>query len=368
MLPGEAGYDEARKVWNGTIDRRPALIVYCAGADDVVEAVSFARSRNLLTAVRAGGHNVAGISVCDGGILIDLSRMKGIAVDPVRRTARAEAGLTLGEFDTATQAFGLATTMGVNSDTGIAGLTLGGGIGKLARKHGLTCDNLIAVEIVTVDGRRWRASAGENPDLFWAVRGGGGNFEIVTSFEYRLHPVGPTILRASLAYDFAHAREAMRLYDEFARGAPDEISADAGLMTAESGERIFGVSICYIGPVAEGERVLERLLAPLRDGVAPVEVRIAPVRYLEIQSAADAVFPRGRRFFWKAQFLRQLTQAAIDVMLEHFAAAPSPSSVAVLQHVGGAIARVPGVRNRLCQPRRRLRLLPDRDLGRPGGR
>jgi FAD/FMN-containing dehydrogenase len=211
VTPGDPGYDQARKVWNGMVDRRPAAVIYCAGADDVAAAVTFARSRNLLVAVRAGGHNIGGSSVCDSGLVIDVSRMKSIEVDAARRVARAQAGANLGEFDTATQAFGLATTMGVNSDTGIAGLTLGGGFGKLGRKHGLSCDNLLAVDIVTADGRLLKASASENADLFWAVRGGGGNFGIVTAFEYRLFPVGPLLLTASVQYSYDDAREAMRL-------------------------------------------------------------------------------------------------------------------------------------------------------------
>ncbi|RWF56965.1 FAD-binding oxidoreductase, partial [Mesorhizobium sp.] len=192
VLPKDAAYDKARRVWNGAIDKRPAAIVFCADPDDVVHAVTYARSQGCLVAVRSGGHNVAGLSVCDDGMVIDLSRMKTIAVDAERRIARAEAGLTLGELDAATQAYGLATTMGVNGDTGIAGLTLGGGFGKLGRKHGLSCDNLIAAEIVTADGQLLRTSATEHPDLFWALRGGGGNFGIVTRFEYRLHPIGPS--------------------------------------------------------------------------------------------------------------------------------------------------------------------------------
>src|ERR1700722_3082383 len=208
VVPGDAGYDQARKVWNGMVDKRPAAVIFCAGADDVVSTVKFARSLNFLVAVRSGGHNVAGSSVCEGGVVIDLSRMKRIEVDPVRRVARAEAGLNLGEFDAATQAHGLATTMGVNADTGIAGLTLGGGFGRLGRKHGLACDNLLAAEIVTADGRLLRASASENADLFWAIRGGGGNFGIVTTFEYRLFPVGPLLLAGTILHPYGRAREA----------------------------------------------------------------------------------------------------------------------------------------------------------------
>ncbi|HKT96174.1 MAG TPA: FAD-binding oxidoreductase [Paraburkholderia sp.] len=337
VVPGDSDYEEARKVWNGAIDRRPALIVYCADSGDVVQAVNFARAGHHLVAVRSGGHNLGGLSVCDAGMVIDLSRMKRIDVDPVRRIARAEAGLTLGEFDAATQAHALATTMGVNTDTGIAGLTLGGGFGKLGRKYGLACDNVIAVDIVTADGELRRASATENPDLFWAVRGGGGNFGIVTTFEYVLHPVGPDLLAGSVAYRYSEAREAMRFYAAFARAAPDELSLDAALATMPSGERCFSVSVCYAGAMEEGERVV----APLMEYGTPVAHQLAAVRYLQIQSASDAVFPRGRRYYWKAQFLSELGDGAIDTLLRVYEDAPAASSLFVLQQVGGAIARVP---------------------------
>jgi FAD/FMN-containing dehydrogenase len=336
VRPEDVAYDQARRVWNGMIDRRPAAIVYLAGSDDVVAAINFARSRDLLVAVRAGGHNIGGASMCDGGIVLDLSRMKKIEVDPVKRVARAQAGLNLGEFDAATQAHGLATTMGVNADTGIAGLTLGGGFGKLGRKYGLAADNLISVEIVTVDGRLLRASATEHQDLFWAIRGGGGNFGIVTSFEYRLFPVSPILLAGSIVHPYDRARDAMRFYQAFASTAPDELSLDAALATTPSGERVFSISVCYAGPIEEAEKAIK----PLRTYGTPIQDQIAPRCYLEIQSAADAIFPRGRRYYWKAQFLRDLSDAAIDTLLTAYASAPS-ESLLVLQHVGGAIARVP---------------------------
>jgi FAD/FMN-containing dehydrogenase len=336
VLPGDPGYETARRVWNGMVDKRPAAVIYCAGSDDVVAAVSFARSQNLLVAVRGGGHNVAGNSMCDGGVVIDLSRMKRIDVDPVRRVARAEAGLNLGEFDMATQAHGLATTMGVNADTGIAGLTLGGGFGRLGRKHGLSCDNLTGVEIVMADGRLLRANTTENADLFWGVRGGGGNFGIVTTFEYRLHPVGPLLMAGSLLYHYDQAREAMQFYREFSGKAPDELSLDAALVTAPSGERFFSISACYVGPLDEGEQIIQ----PLRKHGTPVEDRMAPIPYLQIQSAGDSIFPRGRRYYWKAQFLREITDRAIDTLLAVYGTAPR-ESLLVLQQVGGAIARVP---------------------------
>jgi FAD/FMN-containing dehydrogenase len=337
VLPGDSGYEDARRVWNGMVDRRPAIIAYCTGADDVAETVSFARSYDLQLSVRGGGHSIAGASVCDQGVVIDLSRMKAITVDPQRRTARAEAGLNLGEFDAETQAFGLATTMGLNSDTGIAGLTLGGGLGRLGRRYGLACDNLLAADVVTADGRLLCATATENPDLFWGLRGGGGNFGIVTALEYRLHPVGPTVLGGSLIHAYPQAGDALRSYADFCSHAPDEVSADAVLLTAPSGERLLAISLCHSGAVDEGERALE----PLRAHGAPFEDGVAPVSYVQLQSSKDSLFARGRRYFWKAQFLTELTDDAIGTLLEAYAKAPSAASLAVLQQVGGAIAWVP---------------------------
>jgi FAD/FMN-containing dehydrogenase len=337
VSPTDAAYDQARAVWNGAIDKRPAAIVYCANPDDVVHAVNHARSRGCLVAVRSGGHNVAGLSVCDDGMVIDLSRMKKMAVDPERRIARAEAGLNLGEFDAATQAHGLATTMGVNSDTGIAGLTLGGGFGKLGRKHGLTCDNLIAAEIVTADGQLLRTSASEHAELFWALRGGGGNFGIVTAFEYRLHPLDQALLVGSVLHAYDHAREALRFYDQFSHNAPDEVSVDAAFVTLPSGDRAFSISACYVGSPEAGEPVI----APLMKFGHPIESRLQAIPYLQIQSAGDSLFPRGRRYYWKAQFLHQISDGAIDALLDSYARAPNHSSLLVFQQVGGAITRVP---------------------------
>ena len=336
VLPGSADYDEVRRVWNGMVDKRPAAIVRCATASDVAEAVGFARTSDLLVSVRGGGHNIVGNSLSHGGLVIDLSPMKGIQVDPERRTARAEPGLTLGEFDAATQAFGLATTTGINSETGIAGLTLGGGFGRLGRKHGLTCDNLLSADVVLADGRLVTASAAANPDLFWGIRGGGGNFGVVTAFEYRLHPVGPTILGGLLLHGYGRAREALRFYYEFSSTAPDEVSADAVLLTSPAGEPTLAISACYAGPVAEGERVLR----PLREFGPPAQDLIAPVAYTALQASADPLFKRGRRYYWKAQFLAEISDAAIDTLLDRFAEVPSAMSLAVLQQAGGAIARV----------------------------
>ncbi|WP_233859750.1 FAD-binding oxidoreductase [Paraburkholderia sp. HD33-4] len=338
VMPRDPDYDEARRVWNGTVDKRPALIVYCADAEDVVAAVRFARSIDSRVAVRSGGHNVAGLSVCDAGIVIDLSRMKQIDVDAERQVVRAEAGLNLGEFDRATMAHGLATTTGVISDTGLAGLTLGGGFGKLGRKYGLTCDNLVAVEMVTADGQIRLANDSEHPDLFWAVRGGGGNFGIATAFYLRLHPLNPELLVCSLLYRFEQARAALRFYDQFARDAPDEVSVDAAFVTRPSGERFFSVSACYVGAPESGRQVLE----PLMEFGSPVDCRVERLPYLQIQSGGDGVFLRGRRYYWKAQFLKEIDDGAIDAILGAYERSPSLSSLLVFQHVGGAIARVAG--------------------------
>ncbi len=337
VLPTDPGYDEARRVWNAMVDKKPAMIAYCSNPSDVMEAVKFAVWRNTVASVRAGGHNIAGCAVCDNGLVIDLSRMKRIEIDPVRRLARVGPGLTLGEFDRAMQAHGLATTMGVNSDTGVAGLTLGGGIGKLARKFGLTCDNLMAADVVTADGRLRRASPADDADLFWALQGGGGNFGVVTSFEFRLHPVGPTVLAGPLAYDISQAREALRFYSGFSKSAPDALSLDAALATEPNGKRSFRVSACYVGRIDEGERLLE----PLRKFGPPRIDQIAQIPYLQVQSANDTTFPAGKRYYWKAQFLRELTDEAIDTLLAEYGKAPAASSLLVLQQVGGAISRVP---------------------------
>src|SRR5215813_7536841 len=269
---GDPGYDAARAVWNGMIDRRPALIAYCANRQDVIAAVDFARTTGILTAVRSGGHNIAGASLCDGGLVIDLSRMNRVTVDPLGRTACAEGGAQLADLDTATQAHGLATTTGVNSDTGLIGLTLGGGIGRLGRKHGLSCDNMVSAEIVTADGRVLNASAHENADLFWGLHGGGGNFGIVTAITYRLHPLGPTVLAGSLVYEWKRVREAVRLYADFSAAAPDELCTDAALVTLPDGGHGFAISAFYAGPMDEGERILR----PLRDALPAVQDRIGP--------------------------------------------------------------------------------------------
>src|SRR5215217_8180185 len=271
LRPEDDGYDATRAVFNGMIDKRPAIIVRCAGTADVIQGVNFAQTHTFMLSVRGGGHSVAGTAVPDGGLMLDLSPLKGIRVDPARRTAEAQAGLTLGEFDHEAQTFGLATTLGVVSMTGIAGLTLGGGLGWLNGKHGLACDNLISADVVTADGTLLRADDGENADLFWGIRGGGGNFGVVTSVEYRLHPVGQ-VLGGGLLYSAGEARDALRFYHEFASSCPDELTTSASLGLAPDGSLVAGITVCYCGAMEEGERVLR----PLRGFGSPLEDTIRP--------------------------------------------------------------------------------------------
>lgn len=336
LRPGEEGFDTARKVWNGMIDRTPALIVRCAGAADVISAVNFARDHDLPLAVRGGGHSAAGNGVCDRGLVLDLSGMKGIRVDPARRTARAEPGLSWGEFDRETQSFGLATTGGVVSTTGIAGLTLGGGVGWLMRTHGLTCDNLLSVDIVTADGRLRTASAEEHADLFWAVRGGGGNFGVVTSFEYLLHPVGPTVLGGLLIWPRSLARDVLRLYRDFTRTAPENASAYAALGTSPDGVPIVVVVPFYHGAITDGEKLLQ----PLRDFGPPMADLVQPMPYASFQQVLDALNPPGNRIYWKSAVLQHLDDDALETIVEHAALTPSPLSTAIIEFYGGATNRV----------------------------
>jgi len=336
LLPHDADYDATRRIFNAMIDKRPALIARCASAADVIACIGFARAEALEISVRGGGHNVSGKAVCEGGLMIDLARMKGCRVDPGRRIARAEAGLTLAELDRDCQAFGLATPTGIVSPTGIAGLTLGGGIGWLGGKHGLACDNLISVDIVTAAGRLLVASPTEHPDLFWAVCGGGSNLGVVTSFEYRLHEVGP-VLGGGIAWPLDRAKHVLRFYDEFARACPDELSLNAGLFTVEDGTQVVGVNVAWIGPVDVGER----LLKPLRSLDSPLADGIAPMSYANLQRGGDGAFPRGRRHYWKASFLRRLEQGAIDALVEFAATRPSPYTQIGLQQMHGQAARVP---------------------------
>jgi FAD/FMN-containing dehydrogenase len=333
--PGDERYDEARRVWNGMIDRRPAVIVRAANTEDVRRAIAFARAQGLPVAVRGGGHNAAGLAVCDDGLVIDLSAMRRVGVDPVHRIAWVDGGATWAEVDAATQAHGLATTGGLISTTGVGGLTLGGGIGWLMRRHGLASDNLIGAEVVTADGRIVRASERENADLLWGLRGGGGNFGVVTMFEFRLHPVGPTVLGGLLAHPLARAGEALRFYRDFVAGAPDELTVFAVLLVNPEGVPIVAFIPAYIGPIEDGER----LLRPLREFGPPVADQVGPLPYTALQSMLDDGFPSGQQVYWRGDFLSELGDTLIDEAVARFAAAPSPLSALVVEQMGGAVAR-----------------------------
>ena len=333
--PGDRGYDTARAVFNGMIDRRPLAVIRCADASDVVRGIAFARRHDLPLSVRGGGHGVAGHAVRDGAVMLDLSGMKALRVDPATRTVRAEPGLTLGEFDRATQAFGLATTLGVVSVTGIAGLTLGGGLGWLNGRYGLACDNLISADVATADGRLLRASTEENEELFWAIRGGGGNFGVVTSFEYQLHPVD-LVLAGGLSYPAEVAPRVLRIYDDFAKAAPDELSTAASLGLTPAGEPTLSIAVCYCGPIDEGEQVLR----PLRRFQAPVDDQIQPMPYTALQSTRDEGFPSGRRHYWKSGWLREVTDDAIETLMRYLPKMPSSASGVGLQQLHGVASRV----------------------------
>src|SRR5215510_568297 len=335
LRPGDAGYDEARQVWNANVDKRPALIARCAGVSDVINAVNFARTNSLLVSVRGGGHNIPGNCVCNGGLVIDLSRMKGIRVDPARRTVRAEGGVKWGEFDHETQAFGLATPGGTDADTGIAGLTLGGGLGWLAGKYGLACDNLIAADLVTADGQLRHVSASEHPDLFWGLRGGGGNFGVVTSFEYQLHPVGP-VLAGIVLYPFTKAKEALIFYRDFATAIPDEVNTIGALLTSPDGVPVVAIGVCYNGDLDAGEQVLR----PLRAFGPPLADEIRPMAYCQVQTLFDAAFVRGHRYYFKSNFMQKISDGAIDVLIERFPTIPSPLYLVYFGQLGKAANRV----------------------------
>jgi FAD/FMN-containing dehydrogenase len=346
VRPGDAGYDEARGVWNGVIDRRPALIARCKGAADVIEAVNFARENELLLAVRGGGHNVAGLGTVEGGLLIDLSYMKGIEVDAERRTVRAEGGVTLGELDRKTQIFGLATPLGVVSETGIAGLTLNGGLGWLRRKYGLSSDNLISADVVLADGGFVKASEEENEDLFWALRGGGGNFGVVTSFEYRLHPVGPEVMFCFVFYPGDRAREVLRSLNEYMTQAPDEMSPlsflgrvprDEAFPKEWHGEPFVAIAAPYAGPIEEGERALR----PLRELGEPIADFSGPMPYVEVQKALDEDYPNGWRYYWKSTNVDGLGDEVMERLVQHAEAAPSDHSTIDVWFQGGELSRVP---------------------------
>jgi FAD/FMN-containing dehydrogenase len=333
ICPGDARYERARRVWNGRINRYPALIVYCADPEDVLTTIDFARSVGLPITVRGGGHSMVGLSVGNGALVIDLSRLRGIQIDPGTGIARVQAGLTLGEFVQATQVYGLATTTGTVSGTGLGGLTLGGGIGWLMGKYGLTIDSLRSVDLVTADGQRLSANATEHPDLFWGLRGGGGNFGVATAFAFQLHPVD-AVLAGKISYPLSRAREVLRFYRELTRAAPDELTAYA-LATTLHGIPEVSISLCYAGPFAAGER----LVAPLQTFGSPLVDLVHPRPYLQTISS-DAGDPDGRHYYEQACSLQELNDDVIDLIADASAARTSPASQVLIQHVHGAVRRV----------------------------
>ena len=343
--PGDPAYDEHRRVWNGSIDRSPALIARCAGVADVIAAVRFARDSGLPVAVRSGGHSFPGLSVCDGGMVIDLRAMKGIRVDPEARTARAQAGVLWGELDRETQAFGLATTGGIVTHTGVAGLTLGGGIGWLQRKHGLTIDQLHSVDLVTADGEFVKASEKENPDLFWGLRGGGGNFGIVTEFEFRLHPVGPIVFAGPIFWPMEKAPELLRFYREWSAQTPDELMTIVVQRKAPPlpfvppelhGEPVVSVACCYAGPLEDGEAAVR----PLKAFDSPALDLCEPKPYVVHQAMFDASFPHDWWYYMRACDVAELSDQVIDIAVEHSLRIRSPLTAFPIWQLGGAVARI----------------------------
>ena len=344
IRPGDDAYEKARSLWNGMIDKHPAMIVRCAGVADVITAVKFARGNGIPVSVRGGGHNVAGNALCDGGMVIDLSRMKAIRVDPAAGHARAEGGVSWGEFDHETHIHGLATTGGIVSTTGIAGFTLGGGIGWLMRKYGLACDNLVSADVITAEGRFIKASAEQNQDLFWGVRGGGGNFGIVTSFKYRLHPVGP-VTAGRIIYAFEKAGDVLKFYKNYLADVPDELSTMVAFMTASStpslpaplhGRPAVSVIVCYTGPPESGEEILR----PLRKAFVPEVDSVRVMPYTELQSLFDGEAPWGLNNYWKSEYLAEISDRAIETIIEYAGRISSPLSQIHIQHLQGAVGRV----------------------------
>ncbi len=345
VLPTDPGYDEARAIWNAMIDRKPAAIVRAANAEDVVRAVNVAREHKLLVAVRGGGHNIAGNAVCDGGLMIDLSQMKSVKVDSKARTARVEPGATLADFDREAQAHGLATPLGINSTTGVAGFTLGGGFGWTSRKLGLTVDNLIAADIVTADGKLLHVSDKENADLFWAVRGGGGNFGIVTAFEYRLHPVGPEVIAGLIVHPFTQAKEILEGYRKFVATAPDEVTAWVVLRKAPPlpflppewhGKEIVVLAVCAIGDKEKAEKAV----APLRALGKPVADVIGPSPFAGWQQAFDPLLTPGARNYWKSHDFKKLDDGFIKLLIDAVGNLPTDECEIFLGHLGGAVNKV----------------------------
>ncbi|MGB6008845.1 FAD-binding oxidoreductase [Castellaniella sp.] len=338
LRPSDPGYEDARKVHNGLVDKRPALIARCAGVADVAGALELARNLGLEVAIRGGGHNVAGRATVDGGVVLDLSLMKGIRVDPQRKTAWAQGGVTWGELNRETQLHGLAVTGGVVSSTGIAGLTLGGGLGWLMGKYGLALDNLLAVELVTADGKVVQASKQQEPDLFWALRGGGGNFGIATGFEYALHPVGPTVVGGPIVHPIESARPLLEFFRDHTRSLPDEQTLFAALMHAPdgSGTPVAALITCHCGPIDAAERALR----PIKAFASPLMDAIGRMPYTQLNGMLDAAFPKGAFNYWKTNFLSTLNDAAIDTMIDCFARCPTPMGQLLIEHFHGEVARI----------------------------
>jgi hypothetical protein len=345
IRPGEPAYDEQRRIWNGSIDRSPALIARCSGVADVIAAVRFARKQGLLVALRSGGHSYPGLSVCDAGMVIDLGQMRGIRIDPEGRTARAQAGVLLGEMDRETQAFGLAVPAGIVTHTGLAGLTLGGGVGWLQRKYGLTIDQLLSVDVVTAEGELVRASEDENADLFWGLRGGGGNFGVVTEFEFRLNPVGPMVLAGPVIWPMEDSPQVLRFYREWIEQVPEELTTIVthrrvlplpSVPEELHGRHVLVVGSCYAGPVEDGESVLK----PLREFGSPLVDGCAPMPFVTHQASLDPSFPHGWWYYIRSCNLAQLNDEVIDTMVDHGLRIASPVTVFSIFHLGGAVARV----------------------------
>jgi hypothetical protein len=339
LQPSDGLYDEARRLHNGMIDRRPAVIAQCRGTADIAEAVRFARAQHLDIAVRGGGHNIAGRAVVDRGMMIDLSLMRGVLVDPAAKTAWVEGGATWREVNRETQAYGLATTGGVISSTGVAGLTLGGGFGWLMPKYGMALDNLLAARMALADGQIVTASATEHPELFWAIRGGGGNFGVVSAFKFQLHDVGPMVVGGLVAHPFERARDVLRFYRDMTRSLPDEVFLVAALMTAPdgSGAKLVGLAYVHCGSLAEGEACA----APLKAFGPPVMDVLGPMPYAATNMMLDGTFTSGWRSYWKSHFLPELTDAAIETLVDHFARVPTPTGMIIIENFHGASTRVP---------------------------
>lgn len=345
LLPDDAGYDEVRQIWNAMIDRKPALIARCTSTEDVIQAIQFGRTQNLLISIRGGGHNIAGNAVCDDGLMIDLSLMKDVQVDLNTRTASVGPGCTLGEFDQVVQAHGLATPLGINSTTGVAGLTLGGGFGWLSRKFGMTIDNLLSAEVITADGQQLNASESENADLFWGLRGGGGNFGVVTRFDFQLHPVGPNVLSGLIVFPFEQAKSVISQFARFTETMPEELNV--WMVTRKApplpflpadvhGREMIALALCYVGDPEEGER----LIAPLREFGTVLGEHIGVQPYTAWQQAFDPLLAKGARNYWKSHNFAQISDGVIDAIIEYAARLPSPHCEIFIGTIGGQTTRV----------------------------